>query len=67
MTTEFYLNVDSLDRTSGTISNFYYQYTSRNINYNEKYLVILSTSIDDKINFSFVFFTILLFYGLDLD
>lgn len=39
MSTEFYLNVDSRDRTSGSINNFYYQYTSRNINYNEKYMV----------------------------
>lgn len=39
MTTEFYLNVDSQDRTSGTIGNFFYQYTSRNVSLGEKYLV----------------------------
>lgn len=38
---EFYLNVDSLDRQRGDINNFFYQYTSRNVNYNEPYLVSL--------------------------
>lgn len=38
---EFYLNVDSQDRTRGDINNFFYQYTSRNVNYNEPYLVSL--------------------------
>lgn len=38
---EFFLNVDSLDRISGTISNFTYQYTSRNVSYNQPYKVSL--------------------------
>jgi hypothetical protein len=38
---EFYLNVDSKDRNRGDINNFFYQYTSRNVNYNEPYLVSL--------------------------
>lgn len=36
-----YLHIDSRDRTSGNIENFNYQYTSRNVNYNEAYEVCL--------------------------
>lgn len=39
---EFYLNVDSKDRTSGTIENFQYQYTSKGVLLNERYLAQLT-------------------------
>lgn len=35
---EFYLNIDSRDRTRGTIENFQYQYTSKGVLLNERYL-----------------------------
>jgi hypothetical protein len=38
---EFYLNVDSLDRYSGNINNFNYQYTSKNVSLNQPYLCAL--------------------------
>ena len=39
MSNEFYVNVDSADRVSGTISDFNYQYTSKNVQLGSKYLV----------------------------
>lgn len=39
---EFYLNVDSRDRTRGTIENFQYQYTSKGVLLNERYLAQLT-------------------------
>lgn len=42
MSEEFYLNVDSRDRINGSISNFNYQYTSRNVPLNQPYKVSLT-------------------------
>lgn len=38
-----YIHVDSRDRSSGTIENFNYQYTSRNVNYSEPYEVSIKS------------------------
>lgn len=42
MSEEFYLNVDSRDRVNGSINNFNYQYTSRNVPLNQAYKVSLT-------------------------